>query len=218
MRAKRIFFFCFSLWFVAGSAQQSPGAVVVDSTARKYLVGVDLLSAGLSIFSPRKVVQGSVTTHISGSIYGIAEAGFEKNIYDRNGYDVAAHGPFLKAGALYMLAYDAENRLNGFYGGAKLAASFYQQEYRAVPIRGFGDAETVQRFPESRQSSYWIEALVGGRVQLFDTPFYIDVAAQPRYLLHSTKQENIRPMIVPGFGRSASNFNFGFSWSVAYAF
>jgi hypothetical protein len=37
-----------------------------------------------------------------------------------------------------MLSMDTENPDNGFYAGAKMAASFYSQEYKKVPIRGFG--------------------------------------------------------------------------------
>ena len=117
-----------------------------------------------------------------------------------------------------MLANDKENELNGFYVGGKLAGSFYNEEFKAVPVRGFGGSETSVAFPASSQSSYWIEAAIGGRVQLFESPFYIDVNIQPKYLAYSTTQENIKPMIVPGFGKSSAKFNVGFSWNIAYSF
>ncbi len=219
MKAKRIFSCFFSLLILSLMGQQKQDSV---ETRWKYtpnfLVGIDILGAGTSFFSDRKVFQGSVTSRVVENWYAVLDAGFEKNRYDRNGYDADASGPFGKIGVLYMLAHDAENPLNGFYGGGKLAASFYQQEYRQVPIRGYGETEFFQSFPESRQSSYWLEAAVGGRVQLFESPFYIDVSVQPRYLLFSTTQEEIKPMIVPGFGKSASKFAVGFTWSLAYSF
>ena len=182
------------------------------------MVGVDVLNAGIGIFSDRKLFQGFVSSRISEHVHAVAEAGFEKNIYQKNGYDASVDGPFLKLGAFYMLANDKENPLNGFYAGGKLAGSFYNQEYKAVPVRGYGGSETSVAFPASSQSSYWIEATVGGRVQLFDSPFYIDVTAQPRYLLFSTTQDDIKPMIVPGFGKSSAKFNVGFSWNINYYF
>lgn len=183
-----------------------------------FMVGFDVLNAGIGVFSDRKLFQGFVSSRISKNIHAVADVGFETNIYQKNGYDATVDGPFLKLGAFYMLANDKENPLNGFYAGGKLAGSFYNQEYKAVPVRGYGGSETSVAFPASSQSSYWIEATVGGRVQLFDSPCYIDVTAQPRYLLFSTTQDDIKPMIVSGFGKSSAKFNVGFSWNINYCF
>lgn len=182
------------------------------------MVGFDVLNAAMSPFTDRKLFQGFVSTQISRNIHAVADAGFERNIYDKNGYDAVAKGPFLKLGAFYMLAQDTENRLNGFYAGLKAAASLYNQEYFAVPVRGYGGSDTSASFPASKQSSYWLEGVVGGRVQLFESPFYIDVNMQPKYLLFSTRQDEIEPMIALGFGKSSAKFNMGFSWNIAYSF
>ena len=183
-----------------------------------FMVGFDVLNAGIGVFSDRKLFQGFVSSRISKNIHAVADVGFEKNIYQKNGYDATVDGPFLKLGAFSMLANDKENPLNGFYAGGKLAGSFYNQEYKAVPVRGYGGSETSVAFPASSQNSYWMEATVGGRVQLFESPIYIDVSAQPRYLLFSTTQDDIKPMIVPGFGKSSAKFNVGFSWNINYCF
>lgn len=220
MNQKLIFTFFFSLLFSFGFAQKKEQ----DSLKAKwkyqpnFMVGFDLLNAGIGAFSDRKLFQGFVSSRITKNIHAVAEAGFEKNTYQKNEYDASANGPFLKLGAFYMLANDRENELNGFYAGGKVAASFYKQEYKAVPVRGFGGSATSIAFPPSSQSSYWIEATIGGRVQLFESPFYIDVNVQPKYLVYSTTQDEIKPMIVPGFGKSSAKFNMGFSWNIAYHF
>ena len=183
-----------------------------------FLVGLDVLNAGAAVFSDRKLFQGFFSTNVKDNWYAVGDVGFEKNVYQKNGYDAMVNGPFLRLGALYMLAHDQLNTKNGFFAGGKLAASFYSQEYKRVPIRGFGDSEFSQSFPESTQSSYWLEANIGGRVQLFESPFYIEVTAQPKYLIFSTTQDEIIPMIVPGFGKSSAKFNMGFSWNIAYSF
>ena len=183
-----------------------------------FLVGFDVLNAGIGAFSDRKLFQGFVSTKVKGNWYAIADIGSEKNTYQKNAYDAVVSGPFLKLGSLYMLANDQENPMNGFFVGGKVAGSFYNQEYRAVPIRGFGGSEVSQAFPESTQSSYWMELNLGGRVQLFETPLYIEATAQPKYLMFTSKQDEIKPMIVPGFGKSSAKFNIGFSWNIAYSF
>ena len=220
MNPKLIFSFFFSVFFSFGFAQIKEQDTI--QTQRKYepnfMVGFDLLNAGIGVFSDRKLFQGFVSSRITKNIHGVADVGFEKNIYQKNGYDASVNGPFLKLGAFYMLANDRENEMNGFYAGGKVGGSFYQQEYKAVPVRGFGGSATSISFPGTSQSSYWIEGIVGGRVQLFQSPFYIDVNVQPKYLVFSTTQDEIQPMIVPGFGKSSAKFNMGFSWNIAYHF
>lgn len=183
-----------------------------------FMVGADVLNAGLSAFSNRKLFQGFVSTRFNKKLHLVGDIGFEKNVYQKNAYDASANGFFGKLGAYYMLVMDSENELNGFYGGGKLAASVYKQEYAKIPIKGFSGSNSSTSYPASSQSSYWIEANIGGRIKLFQTRFYIDAQVQPRYLLYSTKQDGITPMIVPGFGKSSGKFNMGFSWYIAYQF
>ncbi len=219
MKAKRIFFFFFSLFFVIGFAQKEQDTVKAKwKYEPNFLVGFDVLNAGIGAFSEQKLFQGFVSSRIKKNLHAVADAGFEKNIYRKNGYDASVNGFFLKIGSFYMLANDKENSLNGFYAGGKFAGSFYEQEYKAVPVRGYGGSDFSVAFPASSQSSYWIEGMIGGRVQLFDSSFYIDVNLQPKYLLFSTEQDDIKPMIVPGFGKSSSKFNLGFSWNLGYYF
>jgi hypothetical protein len=183
-----------------------------------FMMGFDVLNAGVSSFSDRKLLQGFISTTYRKKFHLIAEAGFEKNIYQKNGYNAKVSGSFAKIGAFYMLASDNENPENGFYAGAKLAGSYYNQEYFAVPVRGFQGGDISVAFPSSTQSSYWLEGTIGGRVQLFASKFYIDVNVQPKYLAYTTKQDEIIPLIVPGFGKSSTKFNVGFAWNLAYKF
>ncbi len=215
MNKKHIITFFFSFLFLCFSGQNK------DTKQWKYepnfMVGVDVLNAGLS-FGNRQFFQGFVSSTIKGDVHAVLEAGYDKNQYDKNGYDVKMNGGFLKLGGFYMLVKDQENKLNGFYIGAKLAGAVYQQTYFKIPIRGYAGSGSSVALPSSHQSSYWGEATLGGRVQLFDSSFYIDVNVQPRYLIYTTKQEQVQPMIISGFGRSSSRFNAGFSWSIAYQF
>ncbi|WP_312286422.1 DUF6048 family protein [Chryseobacterium gleum] len=221
MKTRLIFTFLFSLLGIISSAQERKKEAekeVHEKYKPNFMVGLDVLNTGVGFFSDRKLYQGFISSKIRGNVHAIAEAGFEKNIYQKNGYDAKVNGPFVKLGAFYMLAKDAENEFNGFYAGGKAAGSFYNQEYMAVPVRGFGGSNSSEAFPSSSQSSFWLEGTIGGRVQLFNSNFYIDVNLQPRYLVYTSKQDDISPMIVPGFGRSSSKFNMGFAWNVAYKF
>ncbi len=217
MKAKLIFTL-FSILSVSTLFGQQKEEIEAVKPKREVLVGFDILNAGTSFFSDRQLFQGFLATKVTNKIYANVDFGFDKNDYDKNGYDVEASGFFVKAGASYMLVQDPDNKFNGFYAGPKIGASFYQQNYFKVPVRGYEAGDYYISYPQSNQSSYWLEAGIGGRVQLFDSNFFIDVQVQPRYLLYSTKQEHLEPMIVPGFGKSSSGFNMGFAWNIAYKF
>lgn len=221
MRAKLIFICVFSLLSVSVFSQQDD-VKKQDSAKWKYtpnfIVGVDVLNIGTSFFSDRQLFQGFISSRINRRIHAVLDLGYDKNIYQKNGYDAKADGFFAKVGGFYMLASDPENAYNGFYAGAKLAGSFYNQEYLSIPVKGLNNEGVFVTLEPSTQSSYWIEAALGARIQVFESNFFIDVNVQPRYLAYTTKQDEITPMIVPGFGRSSGSFNMGFSWSLAYKF
>lgn len=220
MKKKLIYSLIFSVLNLLNFSAQEKDEV--EKTKWKYepnfIVGVDVLNAGISFFSDRQLFQGFISSKVKDNLHGIIEAGFDKNVYQNNGYDATASGPFAKIGAFYMLARDRENDFNGFYGGGKIAGSFYKQEYMAIPVRGFGGSSSTVSMPSSSQSSFWLEGTLGGRVQLFESNFYIDVSMQPRYLMVTSKQDDVVPMIVPGFGKSSNKFNMGFAWNIAYKF
>ncbi|WP_407404549.1 DUF6048 family protein [Chryseobacterium sp.] len=219
MKKKLVYTLFFSVLSLLATAQEKQ---ITEKAKEKYqpnfMVGIDVLNTGVSFFSDRQMIQGFVSSKIKGNTHGIIEAGFDKNIYQNNGYDAKANGPFVKLGAFYMLAKDKENEFNGFYAGGKVAGSFYKQEYLAIPIRGYGGSASSVSMPASSQSSFWLEGTLGGRVQLFESNFFIDVNIQPRYLIVASKQDEVVPMIVPGFGKSSSKFNMGFAWNIAYKF
>ncbi len=222
MKVESIFICVFSLLSSAAFSQSKTEAKKSDSIQWKYkpnlTVGVDVLNVGTSMFGDRKLFQGFVSTRINKKVHAVIDLGYDKNVYQKNGYDAKADGIFAKVGGFYMLSMDPENDLNGFYAGGKLAGSFYSQEYKAIPVKGLNSEGVTVAFDPSTQSSYWVEAMLGARVQVFNSNFFIDVNVQPRYLAYTTKQEEIEPMIVPGFGKSSGSFTMGFSWSLAYKF
>ena len=222
MKAKSIFISAFSLVSVFAFSQKKAEPKKQDTAKWKYtpnfIIGADVLNLGAAFFGDRKLYQGFVSSRISRKIHAVVDLGYDKNIYQKNGYDAKADGLFLKAGGFYMLASDPENAFNGFYAGAKLAGSFYSQEYMAIPVKGRNNEGVIIPLEPSTQSSYWIEGAIGARIQVFESNFFIDVNIQPRYLAYTTKQDDVVPMIVPGFGRSSGSFNMGFSWNLAYKF
>lgn len=213
-----IFSFSFCAYAQNGAQQDTLAKAVAVEPAADWIVGFDVLNGSLSLFSDRKLVQFFVSKSIGPKLNVVGDLGYESSVYERNGYQGSANGMFAKIGSTFMLVKESETDLNGFYAGPKLGFASYTQEYTRVPVKGASGTEGFLTLPASRQFSAWLEASVGGRVKLFDTPFLIDVNVQPRYMLYSTKQEEMQPMIVPGFGKSSTKFTVGFAWNLAYQF
>lgn len=218
MKIRRIFFCFFSCLTSHLFAQSVTSEEAKHSYEWNGMMGADVVHAGMALFSDTKRFQGFFTTEMKSKMYAVLDVGHEKNHYDKNGYNAQAKGLFMKLGAYYMLFQDNEQKRNGFYAGGKIAGSFYAQTYFMVPIKGYGAMGAHSSLPPSNQSTYWVEGLLGGRVKIFDSPFFIDVNIQPRYWIYTTKQAGLQPMIVPGFGKSSSRFAMGFSWNMGYYF
>ena len=217
MKTRHICIFIFSFLFSSISAQDTLSSKK-NARFTRWQVGVDVLNAAISTFSPRKTAQVSVLTNVAPRWETVAELGFQRNNYQKNNYDATAQGLFAKLGGQYILVQDPESDVNCVYAGLKLAVAAYRQEYKSVPVRGSGTNTSQVAYEPSNQLSFWAEGAAGGRVQLFDSKVILDMTVQPRILVGGTKQEDIQPMIVPGFGRSSGKFTIGFSWSVGYRF
>jgi len=212
MKILRLFILFFSIIIIQISAQAKKNKF-------NLMIGFDALHLGLGEFTDQRMFQFFASTEVKPKAHLVMEVGYEENKYDKNAYDVVADGNFIKAGMLYMFNTEVEDRQNGFYIGGKLATSFYWQYIMSIPIRGpIGIGNSEISLSKSPQSAYWIDASVGGRVRILGTNFFIDAQIQPKYLIFSTKQENITPMVIPGFGVDAGAFKLGFMWSLAYLF
>jgi len=184
-----------------------------------FMLGFDALHLGLAEFTDQKMFQIFASSEFKPKKHFVLETGYEKNKYNKNAYDISAEGNFIRAGILYMFNTDFNDPQNGFYFGGKLATSFYKQKIKSIPIKGAsGISNSNVSFPVSSQNAYWLEGAIGGRVRVIKTNFFIDAQIQPKYLLVRTRQENIIPMVIPGFGTDSGAFKLGFMWSIAYLF
>jgi len=212
MKIRQLFILFFSIVF----------SVIFSQTKKNnfnLMIGFDVLNLGLAKVTDQEMSQVFVSYEVKPKKHLILDIGYERNKYNKNAYNFIAEGNFIRAGMLYMFNTDFDDIQNGFYIGGKFAASFYSQNIKSIPIKGaVGISNSEFSFPWSYQYAYWLEAAVGGRVRVLRTRFFVDAQIQPKYLFISTKQENIIPMVIPGFGTDAGAFKLGFMWSIAYLF
>jgi len=180
-------------------------------------IGVDLGTPAQAIFTDKQGVQIGVHYQLSTKWVAVVELGYEKNRYNESSWDVDVDGVYGKVGANWFITQEDSNYTNGFYLGGRLAFSNYNQTINQYPIRdinastiiGYGSKETAA------VSSYWVEVVVGGRVQLYKN-LYADFSVHPAVYLGSKKQEDIDPLVIPGYGRNNGPFNLPIFWGISY--
>lgn len=195
--------------------------VITDSigkhaAAGNLFIGVDLFSPVMSAFTNKKGGQAMLSYRVYKKWNVVFEAGYEQNNFDQIDWNVDVDGVYFKVGFNWFASQDSKNPSNGFYLGARFAYTIYNQEIKQYPIR-FSNHQVSEygSLPKAAVSAYWMELLGGARVHLWQG-FYADVSVRPEIYLGSKKQENIDPLVIPGYGRDQGVINFSVFWGITY--
>lgn len=184
--------------------------------AGKLFVGGDLFQPVLSAFTPRKGFQGVVSYRVYRKWNAVAEVGFEKNEFDKLDWKVNADGIYMRLGFNWFISQDYQNPPNGFYLGARFGYSLYNQEIKQYPIRlSSNQVDEFGSLPRASVNSYWAEIVGGARIQLWKK-FYADVSVRPEFFIGGKKQNEIDPLVIPGFGKYSGSMNIGVFWGLTY--
>lgn len=209
--------YCFG--FLVQAQQSSKDSVSIDE--KQFFVGVDLLNPIASFFSSKKNYNGFVSYKFKNRWIAVAEVGYEKNIYKENDWNVDAKGIYLEVGVNYILTNYYEKTGQGFYIGGRLAFTPYEQTIINYPIKEMNTSNQVQTIgnsslPKANVSAGWLEAVLGAKVQLGESPLYLDFIIKPKFLVYSKKQDHVDNLVIPGFGKNKGDVNISFLWGISY--
>ena len=190
---------------------------IVPKKLNHVFVGVDLGTPAQAIFSDKQGAQAFVSYQFKQKWVAIAELGYEKNKFNENSWKVDINGIYGKIGANWFINQEPANPLNGFYVGGRLAYASYNQKIDSYPIRDIYSNTIIGEGskPKTTVSSYWVEVVIGGRVQLIKN-LYSDFSIHPAVYLGGKKQDDIDAMVVPGYGRNNGPFNLPIFWGFSY--
>lgn len=211
---KKLLIYCFIIspfWLLAqvDSIQSKP-------KKQGILIGVDLFNPALGLFSDKKGYEASIAIPIKQKWNIVGELGYEQNHFDNNIWDVDAKGVYAKMGVNWFVSQDAENPNMGYYFGGRIGFSPFQQTVNKYVIQGTDIPRIEGSLPQHNASALWLEPLVGGRVQVFNSPFYVDANVKIKVKLYDTNEQDLTPLIIPGFGTNNNGLNFGVNWSIGY--
>lgn len=180
------------------------------------LVGVDIFNPVLSVFSEKKGAEAMVSVPIKKKWHAVAEVGFEKNQFENSVWDVDVKGVYARLGANWFISNDIKNPNMGYYLGGRFAFSPYQETVNKYLIQGT-DVDNLQgSIPQHNASTFWMEPIAGGRVQIAKTNFYVDASVKLKIKLFDSNAYDLTPLVIPGFGTNENGLNFGVNWSLAY--
>lgn len=184
--------------------------------AGNLFVGVDLFNPVMSAFTDKQGGQAMVSYRVYKKWNAVAEVGYEKNHYDELDWNVDVDGIYAKLGFNWFVSQDYQDASNGFYTGMRFAYAAYKQTINQYPIRTSGNqVDQYGSLPTANVSTYWVEILGGARVKLLSN-FYADVSIRPEIYIGSSKQEDIDPLVIPGYGKDIGPINFSVFWGLTY--
>lgn len=221
MKSLRIYILLISIFIgVLVFAQTKPTDTIKNENPKQLFIGIDLLNPVVSFFSDKKNFNGYISYKIKNRWVTFLGLGYEKNIYKKNDWDVEGKGIFGELGFNYILTNNYEKTGEGFYVGARLGFSPFKQNIKKYPIKGMNSNNQIQpigngSLSESNVSSGWLGLIAGAKVQLGNSPFYIDFMAEPKFILYSKKQDDIDNLVVPGYGKDKGNMNISLFWGIS---
>lgn len=208
---------------LANTKQEANDTVMKIKTKRPIFIGIDLYQPILTAFTDKTSGQAFVNVKIKNKWHLAAELGYESNTFEDLGWDIKAKGTFFRLGFNYFLSDDKTNPNNGFYTGFRLAYSPYKQAINQYVLRGTNSVGqevniTQGPLPEASVSAFWLEPLGGARVKLFNTNFYADASVRLQVLVGGKQQNNIEPLVIPGYGKDVGGIQANLFWGVSYQF
>ncbi len=206
-----------SINIVVGSiVSEKSDSLLPKKRNANLFIGVDLFNPVMSAFTDKQGGQAMISYRIKGKWNAVAEVGYEKNIYDELDWNIDVDGLYFKLGFNWFISQDHQNPLNGFYTGARIAYAMYEQTVNQYPIRLSGNqVDSYGSLPVENVSAYWVEIVGGGRIQLLGN-LYADVSIRPEIYVGSKKQEDIDPLVIPGYGKDIGPINFSVFWGLTF--
>ncbi|WP_313385673.1 DUF6048 family protein [Chishuiella sp.] len=202
--------------------KDSSKIAVTDSIPKKkyhdIFIGVDLFNPIIGAFKDKKGFNTFLSYQINNKWHLVAEAGYEKNIFNEINWNVDVDGFTGKIGANWFITQDVENHSNGIYIGGRIAYTKYNQTINSYPIRDLQSneltGETGSR-PKINLDAFWLEVVLGARVEIFKG-FYGEMSLHPAAYLGGKKDDNIDPLVIPGYGKTNGPFNLPVFWGISY--
>ncbi len=181
-------------------------------------IGVDLSRIAVHYLNPYRT---DITVHadarIDSDFYVAAEAGWNKtHLKNKPVFDYVSQGAFLKAGVDYnFLKPSFPHESNMVYIGLRYGIARMQRKIPEYQISNPYWGDVKGRFSSKTLLPQWAEAIVGLKVEVLSNLF-LDWGLHIRLLTTKNVDKEVRPYLIPGFGKATSNAVFDVNYTISY--
>ena len=152
-----------------------------------------------------------------GNWFPTVEAGYLSIEDDNDAFHYTNKGPYARIGVdLNINKFESLTDNDLVFVGARYGYSHFAHEtLDATYTNYWGTLHTS--FPKDYLNAHWFELLFGLKGELFPN-FFFGWSLRAKFLLAMTKDQHVKPFVVPGLGYTTSEIPFDFTLTVAYRF
>lgn len=185
---------------------------------RRVFIGIDVAQPLMQFFTEKAGYEMVFSIPIKTKWEIAGEAGYESNLYNENSWKVNVEGAFARLGANWVVGKDTQNPNMNFYLGGRLGYARFTQTVDQFLIQGTNVPNAKGSLPKHNASAVWMAPVIGARVPVGNSNFYIDASAQTEILLNSSNDYSIDALAIPGFGYNNNGLNLRIIWAIGYTF
>lgn len=181
-------------------------------------IGADLSRIPVHYLNPYRT---DITVHadarIDSNLYIAAEAGWNKTHLDNKPvFDYISNGYFLKAGIDYNLLKPVfPHESNMVYLGLRYGIARMERKIPGYQINNPYWGAVHGSFSSKTLLPQWAEAIIGMKVEVLNNLF-LDWGLHLRLLTTRNIDKEVRPYLIPGFGKATSNAVFDVNYTISY--
>lgn len=183
-----------------------------------FRVGLDLSRIPMHYLNPyRTDLEIHTDVRVDSDLYVALDGGWNRTRLDNKPvFQYNSQGVFLKAGVDYNLMkrkFPAEANL--LYLGFRYGIARMQRQIPAYQVNDPYWGDLQGHFSSKTLLPQWAELLVGIKAEVLNNLF-VGWSLHTRILITQNLDPQVRPYLIPGFGKATTNAVFDMSYAVSY--
>jgi hypothetical protein len=204
--------------FIAISSSYGNSQVLPQNRTYGFRIGFDASRIPLYFKEPKiKGLELSIDIEAVRNFYPVLELGFGSLTIDKDNFFYDADNQYIRLGFDYnILKPDIDDPYGmGFIGIRYGYSSFnYNAKNIMIPNPYWGE-DIITEIERTHLNIHWIEIAAGIKAEIFPN-FFVGWSVRGRFMLYKTRDENMEPYNIPGYGKGKSKSLLGVNYSLYY--
>lgn len=135
----------------------------------------------------------------------------------RDGFHYTNNGTYARLGVdMNIVKFESMKDHDLVFIGARYGYSNFNQESDGITTSNYWGS-IISAVPLHSMNAHWAELVFGMKGELFSN-FFLGWSLRAKFPIYVTKDENIKPYIIPGIGKIANGTPFDFTFGFYYRF